>query len=513
MNNLFKYALVGVISAGTTFGLIEYTQGDNAMFQETLGIQTSESEEANQHFASYDYTSAGTALPDFTEAAEQSVNAVVSIQNYGKRDPRRSGGSNPFEFFNDPFFDQFFKGRGGQPQQQEEMDDMPTSAGSGVIISKDGYIVTNNHVIAESNRLEVTLNNKQTYTARLVGTDPNTDIALLKIDEDNLPFLAFFNSDNLKVGEWVLAVGNPFGLNSTVTAGIVSAKGRGIGILGRNGDHPIESFIQTDAAINPGNSGGALINTNGHLVGINTAIYSQTGSYAGYGFAVPANLVKKVVNDIKQFGMVQRGYLGVGAVDLSDDFAVKRYNKLNDANIKAGQGVMVTDLTEEGGALEAGLEKGDIIKEVDGKKINSFAALSLAVGGKSPGDSVKVTVDRDGSTRTYNVILKDLDGNAKTRSVEDLTPTERLGATFKPLTERQKIEFGIDSGVVVTSVKRNGILNQIGISEGYIILKINNKEVNSKEDIDKILKNKNDKVSVNFVDRYGRIYTKGFTFD
>ncbi|MGI9525744.1 MAG: Do family serine endopeptidase [Weeksellaceae bacterium] len=516
MNNLFKYALVGVISAGTTFGLIEYSQADSNLFQETLGVNAPDVSNSNQHFASYDYASAGTELPDFTKAAEESVNAVVSIQNYGKSDPRSRRQANPFDFFNDPFFDQFFRGRGGEqntPQRQEEMDDMPTSAGSGVIISKDGYIVTNNHVIADANKLEVTLNNKQTYTAKLVGTDPNTDIALLKIDEDNLPSLAFFNSDNLRVGEWVLAVGNPFGLNSTVTAGIVSAKGRGIGILARNGDHPIESFIQTDAAINPGNSGGALINTNGHLVGINTAIYSQTGSYAGYGFAVPANLVKKVVSDIKQFGMVQRGYLGVGGMDLSDDFAVKRYNSKYDAKIKTGQGVMITELTEDGGAIEAGLEKGDIIKEVDGKKINTFAALSLAVGGKSPGDKVKVTVDRNGKSRTYTVTLKDMEGNTKTRSVDDLTPTERLGATFEPLTDRQKIEFGIESGVVVTSVKSNGIFARIGISEGFIILKINNKGVNSKKDVDQILKNEKDKVSLNFVDRYGRIYTKGFTFN
>lgn len=507
MKKILTYALVGVISAGTTYGLIEYTKNSN--LRENFVAQQ-DAKQSDNSFATYNYASTGSALPDFTNAAEHSVNAVVSIKNYGNSNVQSQRGGNPFELFNDPFFDQFFD-RGQQRQQRDES--MPSGAGSGVIISEDGYIVTNNHVIANADKLEVTLNNQETYTARLIGTDPNTDIALLKIDEDNLPYLSFYNSDNLRIGEWVLAVGNPFGLNSTVTAGIVSAKGRSIDILRQNGDHPIESFIQTDAAINPGNSGGALVNENGHLVGINTAIASRTGSYVGYGFAVPANLAKKVVTDIKNYGRVQRGYIGIQGMDLSNEVAVKDYNRRNNTELKTGQGVMVTGLSETGGAIDAGIEEGDIITEIDGKRIRSFSALSLAVGGKNPGDKVGVKVLRDNKERTYNVVLKDLDGNAKIRSIDDLTVAEKLGAKFEPLTDKQKVQYGIESGVLVTDLSRTGILRDIGVGEGYIILKINDKEVNESKDIDKILKKFKGNVSVNFVDRYGRIYTKGFSLD
>lgn len=512
MKKILTYALVGVFSAGTTYGLIEYGKSNNIIESNTITTVADNSDKQDSQFATYSYAASGVNTPDFTKAASESVSAVVSIKNYGARQQQSRGGQNPFDLFNDPFFDQFFD-RGQRQQQQRRDENMPSGAGSGVIISSDGYIVTNNHVIADAEKLEVTLDNQQTYTATLVGTDPNTDIALIKIDEDKLPHLSFYNSDDLKIGEWVLAVGNPFGLNSTVTAGIVSAKGRGIGILSKNGDHPIESFIQTDAAINPGNSGGALVNTNGHLVGINTAIYSQTGSYAGYGFAVPANIVQKVVNDFKKYGRVQRGYVGIQGMDLSNEIAVKDYNRLNNADLKSGQGVLVTGLSEDGGAIDAGIEEGDIIVEVDDKKVKSFSLLTSAVGRKNPGDKVKVKVLRDNKERTYMVTLKDLDGNARVRSVNDLTVTEKLGAKFEPLTENQKVRYGIDSGVLVSDLSRAGILKEIGVSEGYIILKINDKKVNSKEDINKILKKYKGNVSVNFVDRYGRIYTKGFKLD
>lgn len=504
MKKILTYALVGVLSAGTTYGLIQYS-AENDLLGDSIITDAKPKQETQGKFASYNYASSGTVMPDFTQAAETSVNAVVSIKNYGSQPAQR--GQNPFDLFNDPFFERFFDQRQQQPQRDK---DTPSGAGSGVIISSDGYIVTNNHVIANADKLEVTLNNQQTYTATLVGTDPNTDIALIKIDEDNLPYLSFFNSENIKVGEWVLAIGNPFGLNSTVTAGIVSAKGRGIGILRQNGDHPIESFIQTDAAINPGNSGGALVNTNGHLVGINTAIYSKTGSNTGYGFAVPSNLVKKVVNDIKTYGMVQRGYVGIQGIDLTNEATVREYNRANDTDFKSSQGVLVAELSENGGAIEAGLEKGDIIREIDGKKIRSFNALSLAVGSKKPGDYVDIKVERDGKLRDYKVELKDLHGNASVRSLADLTITEKMGAKFQPLTEKQKVQYGIDSGVIVTDLNRTGILQDIGVQNGFIILSINKKDVNSKEDIDKILKNYKGNVSVKFVDRYGRIYTKGF---
>ena len=519
MKNILKYALVGVVSAGTTYGLIEYSQTGNPFQNESSIVTQADGNNSKGQFATYDYVSKGTVMPDFTQAAESSVNAVVSITNFGDAAEMRRSQASPFDFFkNDPFFDQFFGPQGqdrgnqqrGDKKQDADNDPIPMGAGSGVIVSPDGYIVTNNHVVKDATKLEVTLNNKQTYTAKLIGTDPNTDLALLKIDEDNLSFLPFYNSDNLKVGEWVLAVGNPFSLNSTVTAGIVSAKGRGIDILSRNSDHPIESFIQTDAAINPGNSGGALINTNGHLVGINTAILSQTGSYAGYGFAIPSNLVKKVINDIKNYGMVQRGYLGVQGFDLSDELRVRAYNKDKGTSLKSGRGIYVTDVTPEGGAGEAGIEEGDIITKVDGEEINTFSTLSFAVGRKNPGDKVNVEVVRDGKKRNYDVVLRDLKGNAKIRSKADLSVTEQLGVSLKPLTDKQKVQYGINSGVVVTGLQNGSQFAKIGISEGYIILKVNGKEVNSEKDINKILKNYKGNVSVNFVDRYGRIYTQGF---
>lgn len=503
MKNILTYAFVGVLSAGATYGLI-HLNTEHDLWNQSI-ITQAEEVDNNSSFATYHYASSGTVMPDFTQAAEQSINAVVSIKNFGSPNVR-SQGSNPFDFFNDPFFERFFQPN--RPQQRDES--IPSGAGSGVIISSDGYIVTNNHVIENSDKLEVTLNNQQTYTATVVGTDPNTDIALIKIDEDNLPHLAFYNSDNLKVGEWVLAIGNPFGLNSTVTAGIVSAKGRGIGILGRSGDHPIESFIQTDAAINPGNSGGALVNTNGHLVGINTAIYSQTGTNTGYGFAVPANLVQKVVSDIKQYGRVQRGYVGIQGIDLSNERAIRDYNRQNNTELKTRQGVLVVGLAEDGGAMEAGIEEGDIIKEVDGRRVTTFNALTVTVGAKNPGDLVELLVERNGKDRTYKVKLRDLQGNTVIRSVDDLTIIEKMGGAFEPLTDQQKVRYGIENGVLVKDVTRTGILQEIGIQPGYIILSVNGKDVNSEDDIEKILRKYKGNVSVNFVDRYGRIYTKGF---
>lgn len=441
----------------------------------------------------------GANAPDFVDASEKTVNAVVSINNFSNQSQREQS-MDPFEFFF------------GYPQQQRDPD-LPTGQGSGVIISEDGYIVTNNHVIKGSNKIEVVLNNQKSYNAELIGTDPNTDIALIKIEEKGLPFIKFIDSDAINVGDWVLAVGNPFGLNSTVTAGIVSAKGRSIDILRRNASSPIESFIQTDAAINPGNSGGALVNPNGDLVGINTAISSPTGSYSGYGFAVPSNLVKKVVEDIKKYGLVQRGYLGIQGMDLNDEYAVKDYNKQNGTDYKFQQGILVQKVTDNGGAEDAGIEKGDIITEIDGKKITSFGKLSFAIGSKYPGDNVKVKLLRDGKAKEYTVTLRDTKGNTKTRSLSDLTVTEKLGAEFEPLTDRQKISFGIDYGVMVKSLDQNSKLGSIGINNGYIILKVNDKEVSSQNDIEKTLKNHSGKVSISYVDSYGRIYTRGFTLD
>ncbi|MBL4624506.1 MAG: trypsin-like peptidase domain-containing protein, partial [Flavobacteriales bacterium] len=320
---------------------------------------------------------------DFTFAAEQTINAVVHV----KTEYTSSGN----QYYFDPF--DFFFGQGGGYHQQ-----MPAIAsGSGVIISADGYIVTNNHVIAGADRVSITLNNNKTYQAELIGTDPSTDIALLKINEVDLPYVPYGNSDDVKTGEWVLAVGNPFNLTSTVTAGIVSAKGRDINILNdAKGNTAIESFIQTDAAVNPGNSGGALVNIQGKLVGINTAIKSNTGSFTGYSFAVPVNIVRKVVDDLLEYGTVQRGYIGVSIRNIDSEFAAEK-------NINTTEGVYVAEILEAGAADKAGLQKGDVITKIGNTEVNNVPELQEQVGSFRPGDEILVTVDRNGEEIEYPV--------------------------------------------------------------------------------------------------------------
>ena len=496
MKKYLGYLTVGLFSA--TFAVVgmKYITLDS----EGSIVTSAGGDKNNGAFSFVDYKgNYSFSAPDFVDASQKTVNAVVSINNFSTQKQNQRS-NDPFEYFF------------GFPQQERDPD-RPTGQGSGVIISEDGYIVTNNHVIKGSDKIEVVLNNQKSYTAELIGTDPNTDIALIKIEEKGLPFIKFVDSDAINVGDWVLAVGNPFGLNSTVTAGIVSAKGRSIDILRRNANNPIESFIQTDAAINPGNSGGALVNPNGDLVGINTAISSPTGSYSGYGFAVPSNLVKKVVEDIKKYGLVQRGYLGIEGMDLNDEYVVKQYNREKGENLKSQQGILVQNVTDKGGAQDAGIRKGDIITEIDGQKVTSFGKLSFAIGSKYPGDKVPVKVLRDGKEKEYVVTLRDQKGNTSTRSISDLTITEKLGANFEPLTDRQKVSFGIDYGVMVKSLEQSSKLASIGIGDSFIILKINEKEVSSQADIEKILKNHKGRVSVSYVDPYGRIYTRGFTLD
>lgn len=496
MKKYTNYLLVGLVSSVTTIGgFYGLNKLDN-----NGPIITNATTQTDNGFEFVDYKgNYGYNAPNFVEAANRSVNTVVSINNYQTQ-------SNNRQRSNDPFFD-FFFGFPDQRQQQRQ-ENQPAGSGSGVIISADGYIVTNNHVIKGANKIEVKLNNQKTYTADLIGTDPSTDIALIKIEEKALPYVKFVDSDNINIGDWVLAVGNPFGLNSTVTAGIISAKGRSINILRQNSDSPVESFIQTDAAINPGNSGGALVNVNGDLIGINTAISSPTGTYAGYGFAVPSNLVKKVVEDIKKYGLVQRGYLGIQGFDLSNDAAVKEYNTRYKKSLKSGKGVFVSEVV----AKNTGIEVGDIVIEVDGKPINSMANLTFLVGSKRPGDKVNVKVLRDGKERSYDVTLRDAKGNTELRSRADLLPVEILGAEFEPLTERQKDNFGLNYGVMVKSLGQGALANA-GIREGFVILKINDKEVKSEDDINKILKNYKGRVSINFIDYYGQIYTRGFNMD
>ncbi|MCC7301976.1 MAG: Do family serine endopeptidase [Bacteroidia bacterium] len=413
-----------------------------------------------------------TAAPDFVAAADLSVHAVVHVNTTVEHPETSYNEMNPFH--------DFFWGNPFQPRGPS------VASGSGVIVSGDGYIVTNNHVVNGADKIEITLNDKRTYTAELIGTDPSTDLALLKIKEKDLPYLLYGNSDNCKVGEWVLAVGNPFNLTSTVTAGIVSAKGRNINIIEGNpekGMFPVESFIQTDAAINPGNSGGALVNVKGELVGINTAIASNTGSYAGYGFAIPVNLVRKVVNDLLEFGQVQRAFLGVSIRDI--DSRLKEEKSLKDM-----KGVYVNGLTEGGGADKAGIKEGDIIIRVGDAPVNNTAELMEQVSRFRPGDKVTVTLRRDAKEVTLPVVLKNRKNETKLLEKMDVEESVKLlGATFENISDAEKKKLGIESGLKIVEME-GGKLRSAGIKEGFIITSIDKKKVNSLDDLKKALENK-----------------------
>lgn len=501
LKKIVPFAVVGVLSGATTFGTIRYFDKDKNNTEDYSYFSTSKKDSQ--------FVGVNTAITsnDFVKASKTTVPAVVTIRNYKNR--VGSGGRSPME--QDIF--EFFFGegmRGNRGQQREAPRDLPSGLGSGVIISPDGYIISNNHVVAGASKLEIVLSNKKTYTAKLVGTDPSTDIALLRIEDKGLPYLNFANSDLVEVGQWVLAIGNPLGLNSTVTAGIVSAKGRNIDLLSQQSRTPIESFIQTDAAINRGNSGGALVNINGDLIGINSAISSSSGYYEGYGFAVPSNLAKKVVEDIKKFGLVQRGFLGIGSLDLSNDLQVKTYNQRNRTNLKSEGGIYVTEVSRNSGAEDAGIKRGDIIIKIDNVNIGSYSDLSLAIGSKRPGDKVVVTYLRDGKERKNTVSLKDQKGNTSLRSKADLSITEKIGGEFEPLSERVKVSYGLSSGVIARNITDGGELSKIGVVDNYIIMEINGKPVNSQKDIENILKSYKGTVSIVYLDEYGRLTRKGF---
>lgn len=407
---------------------------------------------------------------DFIKASEMSLPAVVHVKTESA--PQRS----QFYYY-DPFRDQYWNG----PQQKPQV-----GSGSGVIISGDGYIVTNNHVIKDAEKVSVTLHDRRTYSAKVIGKDPNTDIALLKIEEAGLPYLLYGNSDDVKVGEWVLAVGNPFNLNSTVTAGIVSAKGRNMGILENNPAQdmfPVESFIQTDAAVNPGNSGGALVNTGGQLIGINTAIASNTGSYTGYSFAVPVNLAKKVVNDLLEFGKVQRAYLGVSIRDIDSKLMAER-------KLEGGlKGIYVTGISEGGGADEAGMLEGDVILQVGEVAVNNVPELQEQIGHFRPGDKISVKVRRDGEEKLLAVTLRSKSGDTKLAKVERNKVISILGANFESISETDSKKLGLESGVKITSLEA-GKLRSAGIKEGFIITSIDKNKVSTLDDVKHALENK-----------------------
>ncbi len=410
-----------------------------------------------------------TSAIDFTTAAENTVPAVVHVKT--SYEAKNS--------YNSPFFDPFGSFFFGNPQQQQKMPEQQAT-GSGVIISEDGYIVTNNHVVDNAKKVQVTLDDNREYTAKVIGTDPSTDLALLKIEQKGLPYLSYGNSDNVRVGEWVLAVGNPFNLTSTVTAGIVSAKARNIHIL-PDQKFPIESFIQTDAAVNPGNSGGALVNTNGELVGVNAAIASNTGSYSGYSFAIPVNIVKKVVDDLLEYGNVQRGFIGVSIRDIDADFA-------KDKDLKNFNGVYVNGLTEGGAASEAGIKEGDIITKINNAPIKTSPELQEQVGLYRPGDKINVTLLRDEKEKVVSVTLRNKEGN--TRVIKNETEVvNALGATLENIGSTDKAKLGIETGVKIKDLNI-GKLKSAGIKEGFIITRIDNKDVESASDVIAYLQNK-----------------------
>ncbi len=405
--------------------------------------------------------------PNLVAAAESSVRAVVHIRVEAERQVGRRGGMiDPFDFF-------FGGGRGQQQMRSQPV----VGFGSGVIISSDGYIMTNNHVIDSSDKISVTLNDNRTLPAKLIGTDPMTDIALIKIEGKDFPTIPFGNSDNLHLGEWVLAVGNPFNLTGTVTAGIVSAKSRSTA-QNKAGGLKVEAFIQTDAAVNKGNSGGALVNTKGELIGINTMIYSETGNYAGYSFAVPINLAAKVVADIKQFGSVQRALLGISGGDVNAELAKEK-------GLKVNQGVYVAGFAEISAALASGIEKGDVIVAINDHKVTDFAQLQERIGRYRPGDKVKVRVNRKGTEKTFSVILKNQEGGKGVLKVQKLD--SRLGAKLSKLDPKQMRSYGLSYGIQVNKLSK-GLLADSGIKEGFIILTANDSPIRSVSDLDKVFK-------------------------
>ncbi len=398
-----------------------------------------------------------THLPDFTVVAEMTVNTVVHIRAEFERPS-----SIYDEFFGGDMFREFFG-----PRQRRTPDRRVQGSGSGVILSNDGYVITNNHVVQDAMLVEVTLNDNQVFEATIVGTDPTTDLALLKIEGEDLPFAVFGDSDKVKVGEWALAVGNPFNLTSTVTAGIVSAKGRQINILG--GGTAIESFIQTDAAVNRGNSGGALVNTNGELIGINAAIASTTGSFAGYSFAIPSNIAKKVTMDLMEHGEVQRGFLNINIDDVTPA-------RVREQNLKVNRGVYVGAVNEGGAGESAGLKPGDVIVAIDNRQINTTADLLETIGRKRPGDEVTVTFNRDGRKMEGKTVLKNIHGDTSIVQRGEKDVVELLGATLEDATEQELNRLRIESGVRVASLS-SGKLSSAGIREGFIITHVDRQSV------------------------------------
>lgn len=480
--------LVSTVFAAALGGVVAVTSISFIQDKQNSGGKVTLTQKAPVVYTSYSGGNTGN-LPDFTMSAEKSLNAVVHIRTTTSQSNNLN--YNPFE--------QFLYGHSNRPYIME-------GSGSGVILSEDGYIVTNNHVVNGADEIEVMLNDKRDYRAEVIGTDPSTDIALLKIKEKDLPFITYGNSDGLKVGEWVLAVGNPFNLNSTVTAGIISAKGRSNVLEGdkSRGQFPVESFIQTDAAVNPGNSGGALVNTNGELIGINTAIMSSNGAYQGYSFAIPVTIVKKVVSDLIEFGTVQRAYIGVSINDINAKFAEQK-------NLSVLKGAYVNGLTSNGAAEASGVKIGDVITSIEGNKVGSVSELQEQVSKYRPGDKVDVTVVRNNKEVTMPVTLTNIKNGTEVikKTAPVLTSSSSLGATFEEVNQDYLDKFKLENGVKIAKLT-GGKLAMVGMKEGFVITSINKKKVFTADDVKKALENKTGNVLVEGVYPNGMIASYGF---
>lgn len=464
MNTTMKYLGVGFLGGMIpfAFGFILSSNPFGSLSDQVIDGNRIQAHKVN-------FSGMPSGSENFIEASESSINSVVHVTTKVVRT----------QVQHDPFYEFFY----GPGTGNREFKQYGSGSGSGVIVSSEGYIVTNNHVIEDAAEIEVILNDNSTYTATVIGTDPSTDIAVLKIDAKNLQPIPLGNSDDLRIGEWVLAVGNPFNLTSTVTAGIVSAKARNINLLSdrsRQTAVPIESFIQTDAAVNPGNSGGALVNTRGELVGINTAIASQTGSYAGYSFAVPVNLVNKVMRDLIDFGVVQRGFLGVQIADINQE--IKEKNQLPNT-----KGVFISSVTEDGSSDKVGIKKNWVILKVGTKEVNSVAELQEEIGKRRPGDKVNLTLrNTDGEEVLKEVVLRSAEGETGLKTKAEMSKTTALGAVFSELTAKEKKELNITDGVKVKAIEP-GKLRSAGVNEGDIITVINQKPCQSVEQLTSFL--------------------------
>ena len=407
------------------------------------------------------------STPDFVDAAERSVDAVVHIMTKVVRQSTT---------YND-FFGALLGQLYGYPGQTRN--NTMVAYGSGVVLTPDGYIVTNNHVVEGADEVEVTFNNKVKKTATIIGTDPTTDLALIKVDATDLEYLTFGDSDNVRIGEWVLAVGNPFNLTSTVTAGIVSAKARNLSILGEGTS--VESFIQTDAAVNPGNSGGALVNTKGELVGINAAIASHTGSYEGYSFAIPSNIVRKVVDDLLLYGETQRGYLGIYPAELTQEIAEKE-------GLENIEGVYVAEVTEGGAAKVAGVQKGDVVTSINGKKVNTVTQLMETVRQYRPGDNVNLEVNRNGRHHNYELTLLNEAGNVDVVKKGDSFYNSEFGLMLQPISQNDMSRLNVKAGLKIVEIRQGRFMNS-GVPVDFVITKVNGYAVNNKTDLENALKN------------------------